>query len=577
MFDEEIFQEYVSLLEDGGEVVKSSELLSKKYNVTASAIRGWYYERRLPTEYHRGSALTEEQEEQLLYAILATSHVNLDWSIVEVQKAAKTMFGVDFSSSSAGRFKTRHKDVLSFRKSTSLSKKRVGEDLYEEALAFSCRFESFLSKKQLPPSAIINYDETCVIITDKSTIQVRRLISKKKNKPQHVGRVKGTHCGTYLPFVAADGKLLASYFILSSKFHEGQFGNISISLPSSFSRTRCGSTSPILFFNDSGYLNSEIFSQIIDHFAVIWEARHPGLHCCLIGDNLAAHKDLVVMKKALDKGIYLTFLVAGTTQWSQPLDNLLFARLKEELRTMARKVATLQVFTPESLISLVEIILVAANRAFSKQAIARAFRETGLVPLNVQKIEELAHLNHQPTDTPFEPTNKEMYIVENVVKGLQKCMDEVKKDVASSSQKLTPVRVRVEKNKLYLASDILAENERVQEEEEKKKKEALEEKEKKQEERKRKREDEEKEKEERSRVREEKRVKKAKELEKKAHEKEVNTCKAGCKRVSKKGQRWMGCENCLSYWVCGECYKLRRVQNQVDRHQNSCCGDVAES
>jgi hypothetical protein len=107
--------------------------------------------------------------------------------------------------------------------------------LYGKALAFARRFESFLSDKQLPPCAIINYDETRIIISDHSVVQVRRLVSKKKAKPQHIARVKGTHCGTYLPFVAADGKLLASYFILSSKFREEQFKDVSFSLPSTFS------------------------------------------------------------------------------------------------------------------------------------------------------------------------------------------------------------------------------------------------------------------------------------------------------------------------------------------------------
>ena len=71
------------------------------------------------------------------------------------------------------------------------------------------------------------------------------------------------------------------------------------------------------------------------------------------------------MKKALDKGINLTFLVVGTTQWSQPLHNLLFAYLEEEIGRMACKVTYLQVFTSESLFSLIEIVLVAANHAFT--------------------------------------------------------------------------------------------------------------------------------------------------------------------------------------------------------------------
>ena len=93
----------------------------------------------------------------------------------------------------------------------------------------------------------------------------------------------------------------------------------------------------------------------------------------------------------------------------------------------------------------------------------------------MQKIEEMVCLNHHPSKTSFEPSDKKTYIVENGVKGLQKCLDDVKKDASSSSQKLMPIQVNIEKNKLYLASDILVKNQRVWEDEEKKKKEANEE------------------------------------------------------------------------------------------------------
>ena len=82
--------------------------LSKKYGITASSICGWYYERHAATKYHRNSELSEKHEEQLFYAILTMSSVDLDWSIKEMQKAAKTMFGIDFSHTSAWRFKDHH-------------------------------------------------------------------------------------------------------------------------------------------------------------------------------------------------------------------------------------------------------------------------------------------------------------------------------------------------------------------------------------------------------------------------------------------------------------------------------------
>ena len=149
-----------------------------------------------------------------------------------------------------------------------------------------------------------------------------------------------------------------------------------------------------------------IFDQILDHFTSMWEQHHPGLHC-LIGDNLASHRDLKILQKALDHGIYLTFLVEGTTHWSQPLDNLLFARLKQEIGQLARHLAFHQVFTQEELFSLVAITLESACRAFSKKVIVKAFQETGLWPLNKAKIEELARINHNPANKSFVPSERD--------------------------------------------------------------------------------------------------------------------------------------------------------------------------
>ena len=331
MFDQEIFDELCSLIEKGGEVWESAMKVAKKYKTTSSRLVKWFYERNPHLKHHRNRALSEEQEEQLIYAMIAMSHVNLDWSVKQLVDAVKTMFGFKISLQTGYRFMEQHKDVFSFQVSMSLGKKRTGEGIYDAAMTFADRYEQFLLKKKLSPCAIVNYDECRIVLNDNSIIQVKRLVSKKKNKPQHVAKVKGRHCGTFLPFVGVNRELLASYFILPAKFDEKGGGTAQLTLPSTFSRTRKGMPPPLLFFNETGYLNTAIFDQILDHFTSVWEQCHPGLHCCLIGDNLAAHRDLKILQKALDHGIYMTFLVEGTTHWSQPLDNLLFASLKQEI------------------------------------------------------------------------------------------------------------------------------------------------------------------------------------------------------------------------------------------------------
>ena len=66
-------------------------------------------------------------------------------------------------------------------------------------------------------------------------MQVCCLVSKKKKKAQNMAKVKGVRCGTYIPFVVANGDLLASYFNLAMKFDDDGNMVTNLVLPSSFS------------------------------------------------------------------------------------------------------------------------------------------------------------------------------------------------------------------------------------------------------------------------------------------------------------------------------------------------------
>lgn len=570
MFDESIFFELCQLIDDGGEVRSSADITAKKYGTTTSRLLKWFYERRLPLKSHRNSLLSNRQEMQLVYATIAMSHVNLDWSARDLQSAVKTMFGIEVSLGWAYVFFGRNSNVLSFRTPTPLGHKRLNIGLYDEALAFFDRYQSFLKGKSLPAKAFVNYDECRICINDQSLIYLRRLTSRKKKKPQSELKVKGKHCGTFLPFVAANGDHLASYFILPKKFENFDEAEMTLVLPSSFSRTRGGTASPVLFFNDTGYLNGEIFTEIMEDFCALWMKRYPGLHCCLIGDNLAIHRDIEVLKSAMDCDVYMTFLPAGTTHWSQPLDNLLFARLKQEVRAVAQHLLVAQVFTDEDIFSLVEIVLEAAKKAFTGSTIISAFSGTGIFPPDKEKFGELAHLNHHPSQSTCDPEDVDDFIVEKVVEGLQKCMDVIKEDVSASLEKVTTIRVTVKKNKKYFAADIIREFEQQKEALENDKKEKAIEKEKKENERKRKREEKERKKEEKAQLRDERAEKKAKLLEARARKRSANTCKAGCNQTCRIGCQWVGCESCEEFWMCPACYKTKGGQHKMKTHERLC-------
>ena len=111
MFDQEIFDELCSLIENGGKVRESAMKAAKKYETTTSRLLKWFYAKNPHLKHNRNSCLSEQQEEQLIYAVIAMSHLNLDWSVKQLVDPVQTMFSIKISLTSAWRFMERHKDV----------------------------------------------------------------------------------------------------------------------------------------------------------------------------------------------------------------------------------------------------------------------------------------------------------------------------------------------------------------------------------------------------------------------------------------------------------------------------------
>ena len=105
-------------------LLASIHTLSQKHSIPFGTIWQWYYDEKSTSSHNGISTLTEEQEEQLLYAVQAVSAVNLDWEIAQLQEATRVMFGVKMSQAAAYRFKEKHSDIFSFEQPKSLGKKQ---------------------------------------------------------------------------------------------------------------------------------------------------------------------------------------------------------------------------------------------------------------------------------------------------------------------------------------------------------------------------------------------------------------------------------------------------------------------
>ena len=566
----ELVEKLREKVESGGNIRASAEQIVRNTQFSSQTLVRSYYAVYPPSEIHKNSRLTPDQEKDLYVAIQALSLANMDLTVKQIQDLVMSMFGVTVSIPTIYRFQKKHSATLSLKKTTSLGKKRQGPGIYNEVLSFVNQASEFFKSNQFASEGFVNYDESRIVLSAEGKMQIKRFVSKSKSKPQHKSKVVSKHCGTYLPFVSASGKLLRSYFVFPAKFDENGIGSVSFTIPKTFHATRSTLTPAKVFWNDTGYLNEHVWKKILKDFTSWWTDTHPGLKCCLIGDNVPVHRTMKAMTRAFKNGVYLLFFVSNTTHWSQPLDCLLFARLKQEISHTTQNLAFLQALTQENVFSFMDIVCQSASTAFSSLAITSSFKGTGIYPFSPEKILELARLNHGDESSVYEVTDPVDVIVERVNQGVIGFL----KGKQESAMKILKQNSKVEsvilKGKGYDVLTLMKQYQAQKEFEERQKKEKEEAKKQAQIDREKKKEQQLAEKEDRKRKREEKAREREEVLEAKKKRRQQNTCQENCGKTCRVGTNWVGCSFCDNYWVCPSCYSQRSVKTRLKQHEKQC-------
>mmetsp|Transcript_14297 Transcript_14297/g.22293 ORF Transcript_14297/g.22293 Transcript_14297/m.22293 type:complete len:208 (-) Transcript_14297:126-749(-) len=148
-----------------------------------------------------------------------------------MKEAVKTMFSKEISLKTCKRLVARYHDEFSSVIVKPLGSGRVKLGLYERAMKWVDTMSTFLEAKRPPSKAVVNYDESRIHLIIEGKLKIRRLVSKSK-KSQTKMEVKGTHCGTFLPFVSAAGELLRVYFVFRTKFDGNDTASVTSPTPS---------------------------------------------------------------------------------------------------------------------------------------------------------------------------------------------------------------------------------------------------------------------------------------------------------------------------------------------------------
>ena len=248
-------------------------------------------------------------------------------------------------------------------------------------------FPAYMKSYKLSWSNIVNADETRLIF-DVHGRPHNSFIYSKASSIKGGTSTAQEHSAAYIPFVSASGQWIMEVFIFP--FNIGEATDFVKEKRASRDDNSC----PTYFmFNQSGYVNGDMWNVILGKFKERMSQVAPGLEPVLLLDNASPHKTLETLEWAVKNKIHLVFLPANTTHFLQPLDQKFFAALKKLVATAIRqKVSKFRSIKDELDQAILEIAT-AARQQLTQMTIKSSFATAGVWPWNPSTILERAANN----------------------------------------------------------------------------------------------------------------------------------------------------------------------------------------
>ena len=198
-------------------------------NLTFSALRSAYHSsRRGRITRHGQYKLSGAQEEVLISVAQAFSMNNVALSVAQIRELVQRKWGVRVSRQWVDRFVDRHRGKLSTRTCKALADKRAGNNVLDGVVDVCEELTDFLSNHSFSNHAVFNYDETRVVqMGDK--LVLHRIEAAKKERA-NVRSTMHQRVASLLTFVAADGSVLLSLYILKGRFGDASEASVNFTL-----------------------------------------------------------------------------------------------------------------------------------------------------------------------------------------------------------------------------------------------------------------------------------------------------------------------------------------------------------
>ena len=345
-------------------------------------------------------AFSEEEEQALVCACILYARQGTPLTLEAFNEIASFFAGKKdgdhFSEHFCRDFVDRHTSEIVFRSGKITSPTRSLKVMLQKTEEFIAKFEKKMAKYDISQKNIVVFDET--IIGDGASLP--KVITERRksgggNANVIISRMRAL--GSYLPFSMPDGKTPFRVFIINEKTCHDLMIPTNPLLPKVEKGLR---ETPYRLFlsSETGYISIELFKFIIDAFINWWTIIHPKVHCLLISDNLAIHRNKDIVKNAKASGIHMINIMAGSSHWFQVHDQLPFAQLKKQMMLDFYTCFSEDLTDPEATLELrMAKFYEAERKALEPKLLLDSFDAVGLQPYDPEKIRKNCRENSPVT------------------------------------------------------------------------------------------------------------------------------------------------------------------------------------
>lgn len=291
----------------------------------------------------------------------------------------------------------RHGKEISLRKpeNTSISRSMA----FNKAVVddFFSKYVTVLEKHNFKAEQIWNLDETG-LTTVMPPIKV--VATKGKKQVAHISSQERGELVTFVGIISAAGSTVPPVFVYPRLRNPEEY--LGDEYP----------TSAIALGNKKGWMTSELFPKVIEHFANTVKCSVENKVLLLV-DNHESHISVDVIKLCRQKGIILLSFPPHTTHRMQPLDVGVYGPFKSYLATSQHDWLLTNPGKVITIRHLARLAKHAYENAFTIKNIISSFKSTGLWPLNRLIFKDDDFIASEVTDKPLNENEPQADIFTN--------------------------------------------------------------------------------------------------------------------------------------------------------------------